>query len=393
MEFTNFVQNNNITSYEVLKSTLEVAPYNLKFKEDVDVPGLILVHPQDSSDVSSSLVRACNGLIFEKDTFKVLCYSFDKMNDSTEPVDEVDYNNCFLQDALEGTLLRVYYYNNKWILSTKKSISAGKSRWVSQKNFQQLFIESHGLRVIHALTENESIVKNYGFSFLMVHPENNILYKPSKPLLYHLTTRDMATPGYPEVEYEIKTDNEELNPLKVPKISFSQYLEGTNIKNIYSEYINHETLTTEGFVFIDNNNHRHKIIKNKIKHLRALWGNNNNRLFRYLELRRDISLLDEYLTYFKDDKYNFLKYENEVQKIASTVLDVYINKFVNKTNTNVPFYFKKLIYNLHGDFLKSREQTDYTKVLTQVNTLDVKEICHILNNMNKDENKEIVEAK
>ena len=238
MEFTNFVQNNNITSYEVLKGALEVAPYNLKFKDDNDIAGLALIHPQDNSDMSLALVRTCNGLIIEKETLNIICYTFDKMIDSDKPVDEVDYKNCYLQDAIEGTLLRVYYYDNKWGLSTKKSICAGKSRWVSSKNFQELFIESHGLRVINALNNemnNNDRLKNYCFSFLMVHPDNNILSKPLKPILYHLTTRDMAQSGYPEIEYEIKTDKDEFNPKKIVKLPFSQYLEGTTIENIYSE--------------------------------------------------------------------------------------------------------------------------------------------------------------
>ena len=389
MEFTNFIQNNNITSYEVLKGALEIAPYNLKFKDDNDVIGLALIHPQDNSDVSSPIVRTCNGLIIEKETLKIICYTFDKMIDSDKPVNEVDYKNCYLQDAIEGTLLRVYYYDNKWALSTKKSICAGKSRWVTSKNFQELFIESHGLRVIDALNNemnNNENIKNYCFSFLMVHPENNILYKPLNPLLYHLTTRDMNSSEYSEIEYEIKTDKDEFNPKKIVKLPFSQYLDGTTIDNIYNEYINHETISTEGFVFIDNNNNRHKIIKNKVKHLRKLWGNNNNRMFRYFELRRDVGLLDEYLTNFKNDKYEFIKYEGEIQKLCNVILDVYMNKFVKKTNTNVPFYFKRIIFNLHGDFLNTREQTSFPKVLEKVNALDVKEICHMLNNVNKDKN-------
>ena len=382
MEFINFIANNNITSYEVLKSQLEASPYNLKLKEDDAIAKLALIHSQDTSDFTSLIVKSCNGLVIEKETLKVVCYTFDKFNDSVEPVSEVDYANCSIQDAIEGTLLRVYFYDGAWRISTKKCLCAGKSRWVSEKNFQDLFIECHGIRLF------EHLNKDWCYSFIMAHPENNVLFKPFKPTLYHLVTRDMTSSNLKEVSNVEFGCEKEFQPLEIPAIPFGEFLKTTNIKNIYEEYKQHSPLNTEGYVFIDEEGHRHKIIKNNVKKVRAIWGNNNNRLFRYLELRKDIKVLDEYLNYFKEDKQKFLGYENEVMELANEILEVYMKKFVLKTNTNVPFYFKRIIYNLHGDFLKNREQTNISKVTSYVNDLDVKEICHMINNLKKDnENK------
>jgi len=69
MEFYDFVKNNNITSFEVLKKTVEAEPYFLKIKEDTKCPDLALFHSQPNSDFNLSIVRVCNGLIIDKNNF------------------------------------------------------------------------------------------------------------------------------------------------------------------------------------------------------------------------------------------------------------------------------------------------------------------------------------
>ena len=215
---------------------------------------------------------------------------------------------------------------------------------------------------------------NNCYSFIVSHPENNIIYKPVKPILYHISTRDLTN---------LNEIDEDIGVSKIPRIPFSTYLEKTSISSIYNEYVNHNSLNTEGYVFIDSSFKRHKIIKN----IRQLWGNNNNRFFRYLDLRKDNDLLTEYLKYFPNDKDDFVEYEKKVYELANNILDVYMNKFVNKTNSVVPFYFKKIIYNIHGDFLKTRTQTNKFKIMDYLLVVDAKEICFMMNNIKKENEK------
>lgn len=376
MEFYDFIKNNNITSFEVLKKTVEAEPYFLKVKEDTKCPDLALFHSQSNSDFNLYIVRICNGLIIDKNNLKIVCYTFEKLKDDSTPVEEVNYNDCFIEDAIEGTLMRLFFYNNVWQLSTKKCLCASSSKWVSQKNFQELFMESTTAELLTKLNPNNC------YSFIVCHPENNIIHKPVKPILYHISTRDLNT---------LNEIDEDIGANKIPRIPFSTYLQNTNISSIYNEYFNHNSLSTEGYVFIDSSLKRHKIIKNNIKNIRQLWGNNNNRFFRYLELRKDNNLLTEYLKFFPNDKDNFVEYEKKVYELANNILDVYMNKFVTKTNTNVPFYFKKIIYIIHGDFLKTRTQTNKFKIMDYLLLVDAKEICFMMNNIKKENDKNNME--
>jgi hypothetical protein len=98
-----------------------------------------------------------------------------------------------------------------------------------------------------------------------------------------------------------------------------------------------------------------------------------------------LHLLEEVLEHLKLG--SFVDYEKKVYDLANSILDVYMNKFVNKTNTIVPFYFKKIIYILHGDFLKSREQTNKFKIMNYLLLIDPKEICFMMNNIKKENDK------
>jgi len=376
MEFYNFLKENNITSFEVLKNIVEKEPYFLKVKEDNMVSELALIHNTNEININLNIVRVCNGLVIEKNSLKIVCYTFDKCKEENIVSDEVNYHESYIEDAIEGTLLRLYFYNNTWILSTKKCIRASSSKWISTKNFQELFMESTNAGLL------DNLDKNNCYSFILAHPENNIIYKPIKPILYHISTRDMTTLNEIEVDINVK---------KMNRVQFGQCISHVNITEIYDQYVKHEGINSEGYVFIDLNYRRHKIIKNNIKDIKQLWGNNNNRFFRYLELRKDKDLLKRYIDIFSNDKTTFIEFEKEIYNLSNKILQVYLNKFVEKTNLTIPFYFKRTIFKLHGDFLKSREQTNKIKIMNYLLEIDPKEICFMLNNIKKeDENLMVV---
>jgi hypothetical protein len=274
---------------------------------------------------------------------------------------------------VEGALIRLFNYNNEWIVATKKCINSSNSKWISPKSFFQLFLEAFPSFTNEKLDE---LNKNYCYSFILSHPENNIMNKGGSPLLYHILTRDMNT--LDEVNVDIHFPK--LSTCLTTKDDFG------SLEKMYDYYKVDKNMSYEGFMLIDSNGKRHKIIKDLTKHIRNLWGNNNNRFFRYLELRKDLNLLNEYLFYFGYDKPLFMEHESIICKLANNIFEVYMNKFVKKTGNDVPFFYKKIIYNIHGDFLKTREQITPYKILYFLGLLDPKQICFMLNNLNKPEN-------
>ncbi len=374
MELSNFIQKNDIVNFESLKSILVKEPFNLKIKEDNDYPTLFLIHTQDNSDFNNKIVNECNGIILDKNTLKIVCYTFDKCSDEKNIPNNLDKNQLFLEYSMEGSLIRLYNYDNKWILSTKRCINANKSKWISNKNFVELFNECLG-----TINIENAINPNYCYSFIISHPENNIISKYDVPKLYHVSTR------------EINTLKEVTLNIGVP------FLERNNINNNVDDFVQNLLLQSssdtntfyEGYMFIDIHYNRWKFQKEYFKKMRELWGNNNNRFFRYLELRKDVNLLQNYLTYFPYDKDNFLNYESEIYDLSRVILEYYSKKHIAKIDKNVPFYFSKIIYRLHGDYFKTKIKTDNNKVMLLLLELDPKQICFMLNKHKEESNKKV----
>ena len=188
MEFTNFLQSQNISSYDDIKNVLSQEPYCLRFKVDRDLPNLYLVtYTRGKSDMNIPIVRACNGLIIEKNTNKIICQSFYKTasDDETENYLLPDYTKSKLEELNEGTLIRIFYYNNKWNYATKGCLVAKKSYWNSKKSFYDMFVDC--LKVSN-LNIDDKFDTKYCYSFIIRHPENKYIVNYEIPSLVHVLT-------------------------------------------------------------------------------------------------------------------------------------------------------------------------------------------------------------
>jgi len=391
MELQKFIKDNQIGDVETLKAKLEVPPFNLKIKYDTTYENLFLIHNHDKSDTSIKLVRECNGIIIEKyilesgieSSFRIVCYTFDKSFENNEINENLNLDNLYCENSIEGTLVKLFFYNNKWNLATKKCIDASKAKWVSKKNYLELFNECINNNFFDKLNQNNC------YSFILTHPENKIFVNYQVPSLYHISTRDMQTlcelneiiEGVETVTKSPINYSNENNQIKtsLTKEDFMSLVEKIqNDKN---------NIFYEGYILIDTNYNRHKVKTNIFLRAKEIWGNTNHRFYRYLELRKNENLLNEYLTYFSYDSQIFMDFEMKILNIAKHILNTYMNKHIFKTKDNIPFYLNKIIYSIHGDFLKERVKTDLNKIMAYILNMDVKQVCFIMNNIEKDAKK------
>ena len=177
----------------------------------------------------------------------------------------------------------------------------------------------------------------------------------------------------------MKEIDENIGLNKLLRIKINQ----DNLNSMISQISIDNNLNYEGILFIDSNYNRWKVKSPLFSYVRSLWGNSNNRFFRYLELRKDSNLLKEYVKYYPQDKDVFMNYENKVIHIANNLLKYYTEKHIKKMKEKVPYYFAKIIYELHGEYLKSRVITDYNKVMLKLLSLDAKKLCYMFNQHEK----------
>jgi len=368
MELIKFIKDNQINNYDNLKNILESNPFNLKIKEDVDYPHLFLIYSEDNSNFDLKIVNECNGIILNKQTLDIVCYTFDKCNEDIEfPVNNFNLDNLYIEKSIEGTLVRLFFdkISDGWLLSTKKCIDASKSKWISNKSFDKLFNDCINFHI-------DQLDKNVCYSFIICHPENKIIVFYQKPMLFHISSRDMIT---------LKEINEDIGSIQIQR----EYIHKDSLQDFLNSIKIDTNLYCEGYIFIDTFYNRWKIKTPFFKKVRNIWGNTNNRFYRYLELRKDDELLKEYLYYFIHDIELFKVYELKINNLINKIVECYIHKHINKTIEKIPFYFSKIIYKLQGDYYKDKIKTDFNKVSLKILNTDIKLICYMINNLEKDE--------
>ncbi len=117
MEFIQWIQSKNFENFESFKSVVEAEPYHMKIKTDDAYPTLYLICGTESTPYTENWMKECNGLILERDTNRIVCYTFDKMDDFGEDVvdSRIDPATAHFEISVEGALMRLFYYQGQWI--------------------------------------------------------------------------------------------------------------------------------------------------------------------------------------------------------------------------------------------------------------------------------------
>ena len=86
-------------------------------------------------------VKKCRGLILEKNTNKLVCVPPLKSEDKTLINSIENLENFSIEDFPDGTMINVFKYNNKVIISTRSNFPIN-CKYFSDKTFRILFEES-----------------------------------------------------------------------------------------------------------------------------------------------------------------------------------------------------------------------------------------------------------
>ncbi len=366
MEFIQWIQSKNFENFESFKSVVEAEPYHMKIKTDDAYPTLYLICGTESTPYTENWMKECNGLILERDTNRIVCYTFDKMDDFGEDVvdSRIDPATAHFEISVEGALMRLFYYQGQWILSTKKCINARRSHWLSKKSFHEMFEEVYPMSQMNRLNENHC------YSFVLCHPENQMVVHYEKGAVYHIATRDMQT--FQEIDIDIGIE-------KVPKM---EIVNGDI--SLLSTLKTTENLSYEGYLLVDGNYRRQKFQSVIFKRARELWGNTNQRFYRYLEIRKlGPSIMAEYLSYMPHEKTSFIENEKKMVDLGVFIWNEYMDRHIRKTGKETPYYLKRIIYDLHGEFLSTREKTSVEKIMKWIEKMDVKLQCFFVLKMNE----------
>ena len=333
--------------------------YKLVVKEDPDLPNLYLVTGKRGMEEfyqeiakDSPFIEECRGIILEKESNRVVSMAFrHRLEFDYEDADidlakyGLEWNHVQIEKSVEGTQLRLYYYDGKWRVSTCRCLDAGKAHWQSNKSFYDLFQEA----VKEEQFDLTKLSHDFCHVLILQHPENQIVVSYQKPSLVHLTSRDLSQQGYPEVDYDLG--------LNLPAIIYNSYSDFST----FLEKLNDESdLSKEGYILKDlRSEKRLKIMTPYYREAKELRGNvtPNNLIYHYLELKQENNV-KRYLEIFPKEGYSFRKLENKLDDMVSHIHRQYCDKFVNKTlkMKDLIFCFRPFIYEINGFYLANRSK-------------------------------------
>lgn len=355
MELTNFL--NNILNFDNVSNVL--TSLNLRIKEDNDYPNLYMVlYDTNKSDFNNNIVNECRGIILEKNTNKVLCYTFNK---GLQESNNFDFTNCTFEESIDGTQIRLYWYNNKWMYATTRCIDAFKSYYYSNKSFGELFDEAN------SELDLDRLDKSCCYSFVLCHPDNRIVVKYNQPYIVHVMTRNLET---------MEEINVDIGVRKPVKLEFDNMV---SLQNYISSNIELEGVMVK---FMDNS--RMKLYCNNYNSIKLLRGNTNNIYYRYFELMKQNSVY-KFLEYYPEYTNNFVTIKNNLNLLAKEIQKSYYFKFINRSCklSDIKYELRPIVYELHQQYLVDNVITDINKVMSKLCELPVKRLAFIYNNFFK----------
>lgn len=304
---------NFILSNKNWEEILTNPPYSIKIQRK---NGFILFkYNQLYSDFSLPEVKEARGIMFKEDTWECVCRAFDKFGNYGEDyVPELDWeNNVSVQEKIDGSLIKIWCYNDKWHISTNGNIDAYETDTgnIKIKNFGELFelaLKRYGYNSFEFFTK--TISPNFTHIFELATPYNRVVIPYDECKIYYLGSRSKIT------------GKEEWNPedwdeFDLPKIY--------NLKSLNDVIKSAEQLPwdEEGYVCVDKDFNRCKI--KSLKYIMAHYARNNNNIS--LKALIDIILkkeINEFLIYasdYKEEIFNIAKDMTTIKDIFNTVYD------------------------------------------------------------------------
>lgn len=273
---------------------------------------VILNYSQIDSPKNHPIVQECCGLCLEIDTWRVVAKSFNRFfnyGELPEYHKNFNFKSFSTQEKVDGSLLKLYYYNNEWRLQTRGSFAQGEI--VNGANYTWYSLFFPFFKNLDKLHKTITLVCEG------VSPYNQVVRLYKKPDVYLLTAFNNET--LEELRVEECDEIAEIVGLKRPQLyTFSSAQECVDYLENLSDF------SFEGFVLRDDNNLRIKI---KNKNYLLLHRTINNHVLKdedFLNLVLD-NEYDEFLSVFPKHKEKIYLIKDKVENIKSSSLNYYKN--------------------------------------------------------------------
>lgn len=191
-------QSFEILKEECLKRHIVVKEYNWN---DLAV----LSYHHIKSDSRDPLVQECRGVVIDKTTMRIVCRPFNKFENYVPEnhAKTLEGKKYEFRAKLDGTLLKVFYYNDKWWFGTRTEIDAFGVNRDSGFSFISLVLLSLGLESIKQLQSWCDIYldKESTHLFEIISQYNRVVIDYEATQLYYLGSVKTETGHHYNIPY------------------------------------------------------------------------------------------------------------------------------------------------------------------------------------------------
>lgn len=397
----NFIKDN-----KTWKEDLEQAPYCIKVKQcsfinekgELCYPELyMLSYNMLESTFSEEIVRCCRGSIVSVEDLsnpKMICAPFYKFfNYGESNCAEIDWNSARVLEKVDGILIKLFNYKNKWIWVTNNGWDINQdcptslcSSFIEEetKNMK-LFGELKDYALEYALGKEkvnaftDALSKDYTYMFELISPKNRIICDYPNTRLIFLGARSIYNYKEKTTE-ELKEICPILKSFRSPdKFDLKNMDEVLDLCNSYKDAFH------EGVVIVDKDFNRIKIKCEyylSLKGLKGEIGFTDQKIFESLKsgsIDDAIGAFPELIPQTERVKKTYIQFKNKIENFCKEGLDKYI-EFLNETSD------VKCAKKLYAEWV-FKTNTKYQRLLFEA----IKEKSCLLNFINNYSYKEMEE--
>jgi hypothetical protein len=280
----------------------------------------------------------------------------------------------------------MFNFAGKWYVSTHRKLNAFSSKWASKESFGTAF--KHALEeeveVNESLrssipTDERSLIDRFQsildpkkqYMFLVCHTgDNRIVCIPqSRPKMYHVGT-------FCDNELTLDVD------INIPKPK-QQYFKNVDELLNYTQRVNIQDI--QGVIVFAPNNVQYKILHPDYLKFFNARGNEPSIKFRYLQTRMDPTQSN--LLYFLYPEFvkTFNDIEDTLYKIAKTIYNSYVDRFIKKQHVVVPTNEYSVIKQIHSWHEQNRlvNKISIDKVIEIMNKQEPSSLNHMIRRFNQ----------
>jgi hypothetical protein len=362
-------------TFKEIEKELTQEPYYLNIKQNETSYMLLFT---ENSDLTLPCVRQCTGIVFEKETNKLLHFSFEKCYNGFEPIKSYSsvvsktetiediYKGKFDENYkinlyFSGSMIKLFFYKGDWVVSSSKILDAGKSFWGSKSSFKELFLEcienSYDITYIEFL---EKLDTNYCYTYIIQHPELPNVIGSGSAMAFILNKVNLTT-----LEEEIPDIDNFLVEKSINQISGSIGLTENYLVYLFDSETKKITA-------------RVKVLSKSYTQLQELQGNYPNIGLRYLECFGNNIKKNELRQFFKNETMTFNKIDILFEKCIRCIKMSYQNVIINKTRTtnDIPKSHILIVEKLHQKFNRNININEIKEYL--LGSYEPRELAYII---------------